>query len=273
MQAFRFCVCLAGTALLASAAQGQVIYSWANAGTDWTAAANWNPTGGPPGVNDTALFIAPLSLTVNNPVFNSIATITQTIVGSAPAGGWTLTGTGSLTTGLDGAQNNGIPGVMTQPGSGTFTINVGNGTATSLTLQRSNSPQFGGALNVTTDSTLVLTVDTIIAPNMPLIGCWNSLVSKNIDEFKAAAVVESVSALNLSAAGQIIQAETLEAQTKEPFLGLRFKVCTITDNRICLFQAADRVARRALRRANHPRLRPARPVKHNVPGSGTALGV
>jgi len=153
--------CLATLAVLAVAtpARGQTTYTWNNTGTDWATAARWDPSG-TPGSADTAQFniLGTINTTtINNPVLNSSTTITQlSMAGNAQFTGWNLTGSGSLTAGSTSAN-----GLYTR-GFGTFSINLGDGIATSLSLSGPTG-NTGGVMNIGSSTTVLLTGNTVAA--------------------------------------------------------------------------------------------------------------
>jgi len=120
-------------------------YVWNNNGSDFTAAANWSPSGGPTS-NDQALFdpeSSPPGTAVVNPTVNgSLGVLSLTIAPSQNLSGWTFGGTGTLNVG--GAGSTGL----TTYGPQTTTFN-----GPSLA---GPDPSDTVALNVTTGSTLVL---------------------------------------------------------------------------------------------------------------------
>lgn len=134
-------------------------YSWNNSNTLWDNSTSWTPAG-VPGIADVSQFeilgtVYPATL--RQPVLNSSATVRQVRLSNhAQFSGWSLSGSGTLTAG-DTTPNN--FGLMTQ-GIGTFTVDLGNGTLTSLTL---NGPSgaAGGGLVVGSGTQLVLTGNTV----------------------------------------------------------------------------------------------------------------
>ncbi|MCX8138466.1 MAG: autotransporter-associated beta strand repeat-containing protein [Thermogemmata sp.] len=134
-------------------------YSWNNSSTTWENSASWSPAG-VPGATDVAQFevlgtVYPATL--RQPVLNSSVTVRQLRLSShAQFSGWSLSGSGTLAAGDTSTGNFGL---MTQ-GTGTFTIDLGNGTLTSLTL---NGPtgSTGGGMVVGSGTQLVLTGNTI----------------------------------------------------------------------------------------------------------------
>jgi len=140
-------------------ARGQTTYTWNNTGTDWATAARWDPSG-TPGSADTAQFniLGTINTTtINNPVLNSSTTITQlSMAGNAQFTGWNLTGSGSLTAGSTSAN-----GLYTR-GFGTFSINLGDGSATSLSLSGPTG-NTGGVMNIGSSTTVLLTGNTVAA--------------------------------------------------------------------------------------------------------------
>jgi fibronectin-binding autotransporter adhesin len=114
---------LAAAALvwLADPAFGQTTYTWNNSSTDLTSTGSWTPTGVPT-TTDTAQFNVLGTFgasTINNPVLNVAAGAAQiSTSNTATFQGWTLSGTGSLTTTSPTATN----ALITQ-GVGTTTIN------------------------------------------------------------------------------------------------------------------------------------------------------
>jgi hypothetical protein len=141
-------------ALAAGPAAAQTTFTWNNTGTDWTAAASWTPAG-PPGSGGIAQFVPPTTGATTNPVLNSAAGINELYFAGSQGVNWLLTGTGSVTTNVGGFN---IPGLMAL-GVGTDTINLGNGTATSLTLAAGSN----GPLDIGTRATVVLTGNTVAA--------------------------------------------------------------------------------------------------------------
>ncbi|MCX8107790.1 MAG: hypothetical protein N3G20_03195, partial [Verrucomicrobiae bacterium] len=71
------------------------------AATNWEDAANWTPAGGPPGPNDIARFPSK-GTTYNNPSVNDARHIYQIDFPNSPAGGWVITGKGTLHMGAGG---------------------------------------------------------------------------------------------------------------------------------------------------------------------------
>lgn len=134
-------------------------YSWNNSNASWDNSGSWSPAG-VPGANDVAQFgilgtVYPASL--QQPVLNSAATVRQLrLSNSAQLAGWTLSGSGTLTAGDPSPGNSGL---FTQ-GTGTFTIDLGTGTLTSLTL---NGPSgaTGGGIVIGNGTQLVLTGNTV----------------------------------------------------------------------------------------------------------------
>ena len=135
--------------------------TWNNSGTDWTNSANWSPQS--PGPDDVAQFAQSQSGPAINPVLNSTTTIQQLILGGGPPAGWSLTGTGSLSTGVNGSfvsDPEGVTGIITRAGTGDFTFNLGDGTDPSLNLSGIGAP-VGGLITISSDSTITLTGNTI----------------------------------------------------------------------------------------------------------------
>ena len=134
-------------------------YSWNNTNVSWENSGSWSPAG-VPAANDVAQFgilgtVYPASL--QQPVLNSSATVRQLrLSNSAQFAGWTLSGSGTLTAGDTSAGNFGL---LTQ-GTGTFTIDLGTGTLTSLTLNGPSGPT-GGGIVVGSGTQLVLTGNTV----------------------------------------------------------------------------------------------------------------
>ena len=159
MRIARFALVFLAALSLTGPAFGQTTYTWNNAGTNWTTATNWSPSG-TPGTNagDTAFFLPSGSApgtTVQNPniasaipSFNSL-----TIALNQNFGGWTFGGSGSLTIG--GTSSTGI----TTYGPATYTFSGPTLAGTGPTGTNALS------LNVTNGSTLVLQGNSAITGN------------------------------------------------------------------------------------------------------------
>jgi fibronectin-binding autotransporter adhesin len=131
----------------------QTVFTWNNSGTDWSGAASWAPAG-PPASGGVAEFNPPTNgATPTNPVLNAAAGINELYFAGGPGASWTLVGSGALTTNVGGFN---IPGLMAF-GMSTDTINLGNGTATSLSLTSGNS----GVMDIGTGATVDLTGNTV----------------------------------------------------------------------------------------------------------------
>ena len=134
-------------------------YVWNNTGTDWSVAGSGSPSGGSPGAGDTAQFNVLGTFgtgTINQPVLNTSTQVTQlSISNTATFQGWSLTGTGSLVSGTSS-----VSGLVTW-GMGTTTVNLGNGTATSLQLSGATGAMTNGAINIGNGSSLLLTGNTV----------------------------------------------------------------------------------------------------------------
>jgi autotransporter-associated beta strand protein len=134
-------------------------YSWNNSNVSWETSGSWSPAG-VPGASDVAQFeilgtVYPALL--RQPVLNSSATVRQLRLSNhAQFSGWTLSGSGTLTAGDTSAGNFGL---FTQ-GMGTFSVDLGTGTLTSLTL---NGPSgvTGGSIVVSSGTQLILTGNTV----------------------------------------------------------------------------------------------------------------
>ncbi len=157
---------LVALANLNTRATAQTTYTWNNTGTTWTAAGSWTPVTGSgttfPGdgtTDDTAQFNVLGTFgtaTQNNPVLNSAITLNQlSMAGNANFTGWSLTGSGGITAGS--ASVNGLYA----RGFGSHVINLGDGTTTSLNLNGPTGTS-GGAMNIGTSSTVILTGNTVV---------------------------------------------------------------------------------------------------------------
>lgn len=140
-------------------AQGQTVYRWNSTGTAWNNSSHWIPSGVPNASTDIALFNH-LAGTVGTVEIDPSLTTSQTVNSLGLAlnqnfGGWTLSGTGTLTVG--GASSVGI----TTGGPATYIID-------GPTLQGANASTLL-TLNVLGGSTLVLQGNTSIAGNQGLI--------------------------------------------------------------------------------------------------------
>ena len=144
-------------ALLPCVAQAQAINVFNNTDSTWTNPAAWTPSG-PPGTVDTAQF-ATLGTTagvLNQPVVGSAITIGQLGISNTAFGsGWTLTGSGAVTAGSATVSG------LNARGIGNQTINLGNGTASSLILTGSTGNTLNGAINVGHGSAVKLTGNTV----------------------------------------------------------------------------------------------------------------
>src|SRR5262249_25535314 len=115
----------AGLAGFVDPAFGQTTYTWNNTSTDPTLATSWTSASGSPGVpgvSDAIQFNVLGTFGPSTPTTPGLtvpAGATQiSASGSATFQGWTLSGTGSLTTTGPTATNS-----LTPSGAGTFTIN------------------------------------------------------------------------------------------------------------------------------------------------------
>lgn len=169
----------AATATVASSATAQSLYTWANSGSDWLTGPNWAP-GGPPTTVDYAQFVPPQSSAVN-PTLPSSTTVRQTVFGPRSGGGWTLSGSGTLTTGLNGGFDPnppnpplGFTGIYTLAGSGNQTIDVGDGASTSLMMGGLHGSS-GGAMFLAANSGLTLSGNTVATVDPSLINSATSL--------------------------------------------------------------------------------------------------
>ena len=161
MKTFRFalltalaCTGFGGPAL------GQTSFTWNNTGTAWTT-GSWTPSGSP-GSTDSAQFNVLGTFgasTINSPSLSSSTTIAQvSFSNTATFQGWALSGSGSLTAG-----SSTVSGLVAR-GAGTYSIDLGNGIATSVALTGVSGvtgPTTGGALNLGSGSTVQLTGNTI----------------------------------------------------------------------------------------------------------------
>jgi autotransporter-associated beta strand protein len=196
--------CLATLAVLAVAtpARGQTTYTWNNTGTDWATAARWDPSGTPGSANTAQFNILGTinTTTINNPVLNSSTTITQlSMAGNAQFTGWNLTGSGSLTAGSTSAN-----GLYTR-GFGTFSINLGDGSATSLTLSGPTSTT-GGAMNIGTSTTVLLTGNTVASTGSTQFAIrGGTLVLDNSAGNPTAQRLTSSGVVNLNGGGSTIE--------------------------------------------------------------------
>ena len=135
-------------------------YTWQNVGTDFTASGNWSSGGPPNATTNRGQFdtFGTFTGSVANPVVNAAVNSQLLFAETAAGGGYTLTGTGSVTGGVNAAT--GPSGLVTR-GNATTTINLGNGSATSLALTGSASNTLSGGIDVGGGSTLILTGNTI----------------------------------------------------------------------------------------------------------------
>ena len=155
---------LAALALLAAAPARATTYTWLNAGSDFTAGANWSPAGPPASATDLAQFTTrgTFGSAAVGPVVNSAVNTRLWFGNTATGGGYTLSGTGSVTGGSTGGS-----GLITR-GIGNTTISLGSGTATSLALTGNpNSSPY--ALDVGYGSTLTLAGNTIATADSAVI--------------------------------------------------------------------------------------------------------
>lgn len=140
-----------------AAVVAQTVFTWNNTGTDWNTASDWTPNG-IPGTLDIAQFnvLGTFMSAATNPVLNTAATIAELSFSNAADGtGYTLSGTGSLTAGSAT-----VSGLVAR-GTGTYTLNLGDGTATSATLTGATGATLAGAINVGNASTVALTGNTV----------------------------------------------------------------------------------------------------------------
>lgn len=205
---------------LGRSAPGQTTYTWNNAGTDWNTPANWSPNTGTPGGNtgDFAQFSATTATTISNPILNTNQSFNQLNVGSSPTAGWSLSGTGSLTlsgtAAAAGATSLSQSGLVTRAGGGTYSINLGNGTATSLTLSGATG-NAGGALNVGSGSTLLLTGNTVAATSGTAVTSirGGSLVLDNSAGNPTSQRYTTANAINLNGGGSTLELRGAAAGT------------------------------------------------------------
>ena len=150
---------LLGGFAVASPALAQT-YTWQNAGSDFTAGANWAPSGPPASTTDIAQFtpFGTFGSAEVNPVLNSAANSRLWFGNTAPGGGYTLSGTGAVTGGSSSAS-----GLITR-GIGNTTISLGDGTTTSLALT-GNGNIAPAAIDVGYGSTLTLAGNTVATAN------------------------------------------------------------------------------------------------------------
>jgi fibronectin-binding autotransporter adhesin len=173
--ALKFLLSIVASLCFTTAASAQVNYSWNNSGTDWTAAGSWNPAGGPPGTVDSAFFVATSGTATTNPILNASTTVAQTRFSTAANTPWSLTGTGSLSSGTAA----GVTGLVLNSGLGTTTINLGNGTVNSLILAGPTGTTIGGALQIGNNSRLVLSGNTVATATNNVIMRGGTLVLDN----------------------------------------------------------------------------------------------
>jgi autotransporter-associated beta strand protein len=146
-------------ASLPATTSAQVIKVFNNSNPAWTNASSWTPSGSP-GTADTAQFgtLGTATGSLNQPILNSAESITQLGFSNTALGSnWTLTGAGSLSAGSATVSGLSVRGV------GTSTINLGDGTATSLTLTGVTGTQLNGAFNIGHGATVMLTGNTVAA--------------------------------------------------------------------------------------------------------------
>lgn len=140
-------------ALTPAHVHGQAIKAFNNTNADWLNAASWTPSG-VPNNTEIALFAA-LGTTggVTQPTLNGTTTVGQLYFSNTAFGqNRTLSGTGSLTAGSAS-----FSGINTR-GTGTYTVDLGNGSATSLVL---TGPGAQGTVSIGSGSTLVLGGNTV----------------------------------------------------------------------------------------------------------------
>ena len=149
---------------------GAATYVWNNTGPTWESGTDWTPAG-PPTAADVASFdptVANAGVTVVNPTVNAAdAAGTLFLADNYLGGAYSFTGSGSLTLGNAFNASNGsggaanaafnLPGGVVVRGFGTTTVNVGGGTATSLTATN------GSVFNVGSGAALTLGGNTIAA--------------------------------------------------------------------------------------------------------------
>src|SRR6478752_1008953 len=92
--------------LAAPPASGQTIYTWNNTGTNFSSASSWNPSSGPPGSSDIVQFTPagiPFPGPVSQPTIDADRTIgTFILAPTAQLGGWTFSGSSTLTVNFPG---------------------------------------------------------------------------------------------------------------------------------------------------------------------------
>ncbi len=185
----------------AAPVRAQTVYSWNNSSTDPTNPASWTPAGIP-----TAADIAQLHVlgtlypaTINHPVLNVPAQVRQLrLAGHAQSDGWSISGTGSLSVG-----DSSNIGLVTR-GAGTFTLELGSGSATSLSLAGPTGTT-GGAISIGSGTRLVLTGNTVASASARLSIRSGTLVLDNSAGNPAVQRLSGSADLNLNGGGSTIE--------------------------------------------------------------------
>ncbi len=133
-------------------------YTWQNIGTAFTTGADWSPSG-PPAVDaDLAQFttFGTFAGASVDPVLNAAVNTGLWFDQTASGAGYTLSGNGSATVGSGRTSS----GLVTR-GIANTTINLGDGTATSLSIQGTQNNTSVGIVSVGYGSTLTLAGNTV----------------------------------------------------------------------------------------------------------------